>query len=49
MAFNKYILSDLLREDIGFDGVICSDWGIITGRHWGVNDLSIMERDMKNL
>ena len=43
MAFNKNILSDLLREDIGFNGVICSDWGIITGRHWGVNDLSIIE------
>ena len=49
MAFNKYILSDLLREDIGFDGVICSDWGIITGRHWGVNDLSIEERYKKSL
>ena len=49
MAFNKYILSDLLREDIGFDGVICSDWGIITGRHWGVNDLSIEERYKKSI
>ena len=49
MGFNKYILSDLLREDIGFDGVICSDWGIITGRHWGVNDLSIEERYEKSI
>lgn len=49
MAFNKYILSDLLREDIGFNGVICSDWGIITGRHWGVNDLSIEERYKKSI
>ena len=49
MAYNKYILSDLLREDIGFDGVICSDWGIITGRHWGVNDLSIEERYKKSI
>ena len=49
MAFNKNILSDLLREDIGFNGVICSDWGIITGRHWGVNDLSIMERYEKSI
>ena len=49
MAFNKYILSDLLREDIGFHGVICSDWGIITGRHWGVNDLSIEERYKKSI
>ena len=49
MAFNKYILSDLLRKDIGFNGVICSDWGIITGRHWGVNDLSIEERYKKSI
>jgi len=49
MAFNKYILTDLLREDIGFNGVICSDWGIITGRHWGVDDLSIEQRYEKSI
>ena len=49
MGYNKYILSDLLREELGFDGVVCSDWGIITGRHWGVDNLSIRERYKKSL
>ena len=49
MAYNKYILTDLLREELGFNGVICSDWGIITGRHWGVDSLSIEERYKKSI
>ena len=49
MGYNKYILSDLLREELGFDGVVCSDWGIISGRHWGVDNLSIKERYKKSL
>ena len=49
MAFNKYILTDLLRDELGFNGVICSDWGIITGRHWGVGHLSIEERYAKSI
>jgi beta-glucosidase len=49
MAFNKYILTDLLRKELGFDGVICSDWGIITGRHWGVGDLSVDARYKKSI
>ena len=49
MAFNSYILKDLLREELKFDGVICSDWGIITGRHWGVDELSIEQRYEKSI
>jgi len=49
MAYNKYILTDLLREQLDFDGVICSDWGIITGRHWGVGSLSVEERYKKSI
>ena len=49
MAYNKYILTDLLREELGFSGVICSDWGIITGRHWGVDELSIADRYEKSI
>ena len=37
MAFNKAIITGLLREKYGFDGVICSDWMICeTGRLFGV-------------
>ena len=49
MAYNKYILTDLLRNELGYNGVICSDWGIITGRHWGVDNLSIKKRYEKSL
>jgi beta-glucosidase len=49
MAYNEYILTDLLREQLGFSGVICSDWGIITGRHWGVDELSIADRYEKSI
>ena len=49
MAFNSYILKDLLREELKYDGVICSDWGIITGRHWGVDELSIEQRYEKSI
>ena len=49
MAYNEYILTDLLREELGFSGVICSDWGFITGRHWGVDELSIADRYEKSI
>ena len=47
IGFNKELLTDLLRGELGYKGVICSDWGIINGRHWGVSDLSIEERYVK--
>ncbi len=52
-AFNKEIITDLLRDSLGFDGVICTDWGIITdskmgeARAWGVEDLTSAERFAK--
>jgi beta-glucosidase len=27
-AYNEYLIKDLLRGDHGYDGVICTDWGI---------------------
>lgn len=29
-SFNKGIITDLLRGELGFDGIVCSDWGLIT-------------------
>lgn len=52
-AFNKMIITEMLREKYGFDGVICTDWNIISGskigdaRAWGVEDLSPSERALK--
>ncbi|NNJ88862.1 MAG: glycoside hydrolase family 3 protein [Eudoraea sp.] len=52
-AFNKEIITGLLRDSLQFDGVVCTDWNIITdsniseGRAWGVEDLSIKERVKK--
>ena len=47
IGFNKDLLTTMLRNELGYKGVICSDWGIINGRHWGVGDLSIEERYIK--
>ena len=49
MAYNRYILTDLLRDELGFDGVICTDWGVVTGRVWGVEALTIEQRYLKSV
>ncbi len=59
MAFNKAIITGLLREKYGYDGVVCTDWGLITDTHigpvvwparaWGVEHLSEAERVLKAL
>ncbi|MBK7871413.1 MAG: glycoside hydrolase family 3 C-terminal domain-containing protein [Saprospiraceae bacterium] len=55
-AFNKYIITDLLRNKYGYDGVVCTDWGItgdvqavdlFQGKSWGVEKLTIAERHYK--
>ena len=58
-SFNKYIISDLLREEYKYDGVVCTDWMItkdnhvvdafISGKCWGVENLSEEERHYKAL
>ena len=58
-AFNKRILTELLREELGFGGIVCSDWGILTdgdifgrvfpARAWGVEHLTPQERLLKAL
>jgi beta-glucosidase len=57
MSFNKDIITGLLRNKYKFDGVVCTDWGLITdakmgpvvwpARAWGVEKLSEEERVKK--
>ncbi len=49
MGFNKVILTDLLRDELGFTGVVCTDWGIVASRAWGVESLSVRERYKKSI
>lgn len=56
-GFNKEIITKLLREKYKYDGVVCTDWGLITdvnmgetvwpARAWGVENLSELERVQK--
>ncbi|MBV9280993.1 MAG: glycoside hydrolase family 3 C-terminal domain-containing protein, partial [Chloroflexi bacterium] len=58
-GFNKDVITGLLREKYGFDGVVCTDWGLLTdhaigdqtmaARAWGVEHLSREERAAKAL
>jgi beta-glucosidase len=47
MAYNKEIVTDLLRGKLGYTGVVNSDTGITTGMPWGVEPLSLKERYKK--
>ena len=48
-AFNKGIINDLLRKQMGFKGIINSDTGPITSMPWGVENLTVPERYKKAL
>jgi beta-glucosidase len=47
MAYNKEIVTDLLRGKLGYAGVVNSDTGITVGMPWGVEELSLSERYKK--
>ena len=47
MAYNKEIITDLLRNKLGYQGVVNSDTGISTGMPWGVESLSVKDRYKK--
>lgn len=59
MSFNKAIITGLIREKYQYDGVVCTDWGLIRANHmpetiwparaWGVEHLSEAERVLKAL
>ena len=57
-GFNHDVITGLLRERYGFDGVVCTDWGLITdatmpdgsvfaAKCWGVEELSTEDRLVK--
>lgn len=43
-AFNKQIVTDLLRGELKFSGYVNSDTGIINDRAWGLEDKTVAER-----
>lgn len=56
-SYNKDIITGLLRNKYHYDGVVCTDWGLVTDAHlgnvvwparaWGVEKLSPKERVKK--
>jgi beta-glucosidase len=48
-GFNQSVITGLLREQLGYDGIVCTDWGILTSTCWGVEHLSFDERMIKAL
>ncbi|MCB0665510.1 MAG: glycoside hydrolase family 3 C-terminal domain-containing protein [Saprospiraceae bacterium] len=46
-AYNKGIITDLLRGKMGFKGIVNSDTGPIFMMPWGVDSLSVSERYQK--
>ena len=43
-AFSKSIVTDLLRDKLGFKGYVNSDTGIINSMAWGLEDKTVPER-----
>ncbi|KFA66047.1 hypothetical protein S40285_03684 [Stachybotrys chlorohalonatus IBT 40285] len=43
-AFSRGIITDLLKEELGFDGIVVTDWGIVSTRGWGLEDETMLER-----
>jgi len=58
-GYSKYIITDLLRNKYGYDGVVCTDWlitadegktpDVFAGKSWGVEKLTVAERHYKVL
>jgi beta-glucosidase len=46
-GFNKSILTGLLRDQLGFEGIVCAEWFSLTGMPWGVEHLTFKERMLK--
>jgi beta-glucosidase len=48
-AYNKAVIKDLLRDSLGFKGIINSDTGPIEMMPWGAENLTIVERYKRTL
>lgn len=57
-CYNKEIITDQLRTAVGYQGVICTDWGVTadekhpgihSGKPWGVEHLTVAQRHYKAL
>ncbi|MGW0840903.1 glycoside hydrolase family 3 protein [Streptomyces sp. NPDC002787] len=58
-GFNRDVLTGLPRDRLGFDGIVRTDWGLLTGaplggesheaRAWGIEHLTVAERAAKAL
>ena len=55
-GYNKYLITNVLRGEYGYDGVLCTDWMItkdvsaidkFEGKPWGVETLTEAERHYK--
>lgn len=55
-AYSKYLINDQLRGKYGFEGVVCTDWGVTKDETavdgfgttcWGAETLSVAERHYK--
>ncbi len=55
-TYSKYLINDLLRGKYGFEGVVCTDWGVTNDERavdgfgttpWGAETLSVAERHYK--
>jgi len=56
-GFNRQIITGLLRTELGYDGVVCTDWGLVSDLHlfgkflparsWGTEDLTRSQRVQK--
>ena len=55
-SYSRYMIDDLLREKYGFNGIVCTDWGITDdpaqsmyefgSKCFGVEDLSVDQRHL---
>ncbi|MFJ5834229.1 glycoside hydrolase family 3 protein [Streptomyces sp. NPDC093089] len=58
-GFDRGVIDGLLRRELGFTGIVCTDWGLLTdavvfgetheARAWGVEHLSVAGRAAKAL